>query len=190
MPWDAPNRFLGWTYLGLPWKNWSIAALADLVRDLLRVHRAYYRVFAQGVAPDLHGRGTAVEHSYSPIGRDRPPTAASWRPVVNPSAELLEGVDPAAVDPAAVIDWAAAAARPGRNGDGDGDRNGNGHGHGHGAIVFKDFDDRTRVLGLAAAEAALLRRCDGVATLAELMSPTDPGAYQLACALAERGVLL
>ncbi len=30
MPWDAPNRFLGWTYLGLPWKNWSIAALADL----------------------------------------------------------------------------------------------------------------------------------------------------------------
>ena len=30
MPWDAPNRFLGWTYLGLPWKNWSIAGLADL----------------------------------------------------------------------------------------------------------------------------------------------------------------
>jgi hypothetical protein len=30
MPWDAPNRFLGWAYLGLPWKNWSIAALADL----------------------------------------------------------------------------------------------------------------------------------------------------------------
>ncbi|HLH00529.1 MAG TPA: TonB-dependent receptor [Bryobacteraceae bacterium] len=30
MPWDAPNRFVGWTYLGLPWKNWSIAALADL----------------------------------------------------------------------------------------------------------------------------------------------------------------
>ncbi len=30
MPWDAPNRFLGWTYLALPWKNWSIAALADL----------------------------------------------------------------------------------------------------------------------------------------------------------------
>ncbi len=29
MPWDAPNRFLGWTYLGLPWKNWAIAALAD-----------------------------------------------------------------------------------------------------------------------------------------------------------------
>lgn len=30
MPWDAPDRFLGWAYLGLPWKNWSIAALADL----------------------------------------------------------------------------------------------------------------------------------------------------------------
>ena len=30
MPWDAPNRFIGWAYLGLPWKNWSIAGLADL----------------------------------------------------------------------------------------------------------------------------------------------------------------
>ena len=30
MPWDAPNRFLGWAYLGLPWKNWSISGLADL----------------------------------------------------------------------------------------------------------------------------------------------------------------
>ena len=30
MPWDAPNRLLGWAYLGLPWKNWSIAGLADL----------------------------------------------------------------------------------------------------------------------------------------------------------------
>ncbi|HTW63195.1 MAG TPA: TonB-dependent receptor [Bryobacteraceae bacterium] len=30
IPWDAPNRFLGWTYLPLPWKNWAISALADL----------------------------------------------------------------------------------------------------------------------------------------------------------------
>jgi hypothetical protein len=30
LPWDAPNRFLAWTYLPLPWKNWAISALADL----------------------------------------------------------------------------------------------------------------------------------------------------------------
>jgi len=30
MPWDAPNRFLGWAYLPLPWKNWAFSALADL----------------------------------------------------------------------------------------------------------------------------------------------------------------
>jgi hypothetical protein len=30
LPWDAPNRFLGWAYLPLWGKNWSIAALADL----------------------------------------------------------------------------------------------------------------------------------------------------------------
>ena len=30
MPWDAPNRVLGWAYLPLPWKNWAIAALADM----------------------------------------------------------------------------------------------------------------------------------------------------------------
>jgi len=29
MPWDAPHRFLGWTYLPLPWKNWAVSALAD-----------------------------------------------------------------------------------------------------------------------------------------------------------------
>ncbi|HEV2448590.1 MAG TPA: TonB-dependent receptor [Candidatus Sulfopaludibacter sp.] len=29
MPWDAPNRVLAWTYLPLPWKNWSVAVLAD-----------------------------------------------------------------------------------------------------------------------------------------------------------------
>jgi hypothetical protein len=29
MPWDAPNRILAWAYLPLPWKNWSLAALAD-----------------------------------------------------------------------------------------------------------------------------------------------------------------
>src|SRR5262249_28944344 len=27
MPWDAPNRLLSWTYLPLPWKNWSMSAL-------------------------------------------------------------------------------------------------------------------------------------------------------------------
>jgi hypothetical protein len=30
LPWDTPNRFLAWTYLPLPWKNWAISALADL----------------------------------------------------------------------------------------------------------------------------------------------------------------
>jgi hypothetical protein len=30
MPWDVPNRILGWAYLPLPWKNWAISALADM----------------------------------------------------------------------------------------------------------------------------------------------------------------
>lgn len=30
MPWDAPNRLLGWAYLPLPWKDWAVAALADM----------------------------------------------------------------------------------------------------------------------------------------------------------------
>lgn len=29
VPWDAPNRFLAWAYLPLPWKNWALAVLAD-----------------------------------------------------------------------------------------------------------------------------------------------------------------
>lgn len=29
MPWDSPNRFLGWAYAPLPWKKWAVAALAD-----------------------------------------------------------------------------------------------------------------------------------------------------------------
>jgi hypothetical protein len=29
VPWDAPNRFLGWAYVPLPFKNWAIAVLAD-----------------------------------------------------------------------------------------------------------------------------------------------------------------
>ena len=29
MPWDSPNRILGFAYLPLPWKNWSVSALAD-----------------------------------------------------------------------------------------------------------------------------------------------------------------
>jgi hypothetical protein len=31
LPWDAPNRLLGWAYLPLPWggKNWALAVLAD-----------------------------------------------------------------------------------------------------------------------------------------------------------------
>ena len=29
MPWDSPNRFLGWAYAPLPWKNWAVAALLD-----------------------------------------------------------------------------------------------------------------------------------------------------------------
>jgi hypothetical protein len=30
MPWDVPNRLIGWAYLPLPWKNWAISALADM----------------------------------------------------------------------------------------------------------------------------------------------------------------
>ena len=29
MPWDSPNRVLGWAYLPLPWKKWAVAVLAD-----------------------------------------------------------------------------------------------------------------------------------------------------------------
>ena len=29
VPWDAPNRAIGWAYLPLPWKNWAVAAMAD-----------------------------------------------------------------------------------------------------------------------------------------------------------------
>jgi hypothetical protein len=29
MPWDTPNRFLGWAYLPTPWKNWAVAVLVD-----------------------------------------------------------------------------------------------------------------------------------------------------------------
>ena len=29
VPWDTPNRVLGWGYLPLPWKNWAVAVLAD-----------------------------------------------------------------------------------------------------------------------------------------------------------------
>ncbi|HYA17765.1 MAG TPA: TonB-dependent receptor [Bryobacteraceae bacterium] len=30
LPWNAPNRLLGWAWLPLPFKNWSIAVLANL----------------------------------------------------------------------------------------------------------------------------------------------------------------
>ena len=30
VPWDAPNRLTGWAWLPLPFKNWSIAVLANL----------------------------------------------------------------------------------------------------------------------------------------------------------------
>ena len=39
MPWDAPNRILGWGYLPLPWKNWAISTLADM-RTRISVFRA------------------------------------------------------------------------------------------------------------------------------------------------------
>ncbi len=29
MPWNSPNRFLGWAYVPLPFKNWALAVLAD-----------------------------------------------------------------------------------------------------------------------------------------------------------------
>jgi hypothetical protein len=29
VPWDAPNRFVSWAYLPLPWKNWNVVILAD-----------------------------------------------------------------------------------------------------------------------------------------------------------------
>jgi hypothetical protein len=30
LPWDVPNRAVGWAYLPLPWKNWAVSALADM----------------------------------------------------------------------------------------------------------------------------------------------------------------
>ena len=30
IPWDVPNRILGWAYLPLPWKNWAISALGNM----------------------------------------------------------------------------------------------------------------------------------------------------------------
>jgi hypothetical protein len=29
VPWDTPDRVLGWAYLPLPWENWAVAVLAD-----------------------------------------------------------------------------------------------------------------------------------------------------------------
>ena len=29
MPWDSPNRFLGYAYVPLPWNHWALAVLAD-----------------------------------------------------------------------------------------------------------------------------------------------------------------
>src|ERR1035438_808865 len=29
IPWDAPNRILGWGYFPLPFKKWAVAFLAD-----------------------------------------------------------------------------------------------------------------------------------------------------------------
>jgi hypothetical protein len=29
LPWDTPNRLMGWAYLPMPWKDWAIAVLAD-----------------------------------------------------------------------------------------------------------------------------------------------------------------
>ncbi len=29
VPWDSPNRFLGWTYAPLPWKDWAVSVLAE-----------------------------------------------------------------------------------------------------------------------------------------------------------------
>ena len=29
VPWDSPNRVIGWAYLPTPWKNWAVAILAD-----------------------------------------------------------------------------------------------------------------------------------------------------------------
>jgi hypothetical protein len=30
VPWDAPNRFLAWAYLPLPWKKWAVSGFLDL----------------------------------------------------------------------------------------------------------------------------------------------------------------
>jgi hypothetical protein len=32
MPWDSPNRFLGWGYFPTPWPNWAVAGMLE-VRD-------------------------------------------------------------------------------------------------------------------------------------------------------------
>jgi hypothetical protein len=30
LPWNAPNRVVGWAYVPLPWKDWAVSALADM----------------------------------------------------------------------------------------------------------------------------------------------------------------
>ena len=54
MPWDAPNRVLGWGYLPLYGKNWAIAFLAD------------YRTGFPFAVTDLlgHVAGTVDSHRY------------------------------------------------------------------------------------------------------------------------------
>ncbi len=29
VPWDSPNRIMGWAYLPTPWKNWAVSTLVD-----------------------------------------------------------------------------------------------------------------------------------------------------------------
>ena len=30
LPWNVPNRVVGWAYLPLPWKNWAVSVLGDM----------------------------------------------------------------------------------------------------------------------------------------------------------------
>jgi hypothetical protein len=49
IPWDVPNRVLGFAYLPLPWKNWAIAGLADARSGFPFSVADQYGVIAGGV---------------------------------------------------------------------------------------------------------------------------------------------
>jgi radical SAM superfamily enzyme YgiQ (UPF0313 family) len=151
--------------------------ISAVVGDALRLHNAYLRVLVRGKSPDLHGRGSQVEHSYLPVAAQAIRTDVNrsrWRPVVNPSAERVELRYPLGASDAP-LDLAALAADPPAE---------------HATLIYKDFAERIRTLSLGDLEHTLIRSCDGVTTLAELAQRLGPGALAAAGDLADKGALL